>query len=67
MTAVRLADFWERMDLTFGSAYARSWADDQVLAALGGRTVTQALAQGEETRTIWKAVCAHAEVPAQLR
>ncbi len=67
MAAVRLADFWERMDLTFGSAYARSWADDQVLAALGGRTVVQALDQGEDTRTVWDAVCAHAEVPSQVR
>ena len=64
---VRLTDFWERMELTFGRAYARSWADDQHLAALGGRTVAQALAEGEATRTVWDAVCAHAHVPSDLR
>jgi len=64
---VRLTDFWERMELTFGRAYARSWADDQHLAALGGRTVAQALADGEDTRAVWEAVCAHAAVPSQLR
>jgi hypothetical protein len=64
---VRLTDFWERMELTFGRAYARSWADEQHLATLGGRTVTQALAEGEETREVWRAVCAHAPVPTDLR
>ena len=63
---MRLTDFWERMELTFGAAYARSWADDQQLAALGGRTVMQALAQGEDARDVWRAVCAHARVPSDL-
>jgi hypothetical protein len=64
---VRLTDFWERMELTFGRAYARSWAEDQHLAALGGRTVSQALADGVDTGRVWRAVCAHAQVPAHLR
>lgn len=63
---MRLTDFWERMELTFGPAYARSWAADQHLAALGGRTVEQALAQGEHTKDVWRAVCEHAAVPPQL-
>jgi hypothetical protein len=54
------------MELTFGRAYARSWASDQHLAALGGRTVEQALADGEDTRDVWRAVCAHARVPSDL-
>ena len=64
---MRLTDFWERMELTFGRTYARSWADDQRLAALGGRTVQQALDDGEDTRDVWRAVCAHAPVPRHLR
>ena len=64
---MRLTDFWERMELTFGRTYARSWADDQHLAALGGRTVAQALAEGTDTREVWRAVCQHAAVPAHLR
>jgi len=54
------------MDLTFGRAYARSWASDQHLSSLGGRTVEEALAAGENTRDVWRAVCAHAQVPHDL-
>jgi len=54
------------MELTFGRAYARSWAADQHLAALHGRTVDEALAAGEDTREVWRAVCAHAAVPSDL-
>ncbi len=64
---VRLTDFWERMDLHFGAAYARSWAADHVLAELGGRTVDQALAAGEDTREVWLAVWAHERLPGALR
>ena len=63
---MRLTDFWERMDLTFGRAYARSWASEQHLSSLDGRTVEEALAQGEDTREVWRAVCAHAPVPGDL-
>lgn len=64
---MRLADFWERMEAVFGSGYARSWAEEQHLAALGGRTVEQALAAGLDTRDVWRAVCRHAQVPSHLR
>jgi len=63
---MRLTDFWERMDAHFGAGYARSWAHDFVLPALGC-TVIQAIARGEDTRDIWRAVCVSAEVPAGLR
>jgi hypothetical protein len=66
---VRLTDFWQRMELAFGHAYARSVAADQVLATLGGRTVDEALAAGEETVQVWRAVVAAypERVPARLR
>lgn len=64
---MRLTDFWERMEATFGRTYARSWAHDQHLAQLGGLTVMQALAAGIDTREVWRAVCANAAVPADLR
>jgi hypothetical protein len=66
---VRLTDFWSRMEQTFGPAYAASVATDQVLAPLGGRTVTEALDGGEDAVTVWRAVCvAYADrVPAGLR
>jgi hypothetical protein len=66
MAAVRLMDFWERMDEVFGPAYARSWARDMVLPDLGV-TVVQAIAEGADTKEIWRAVCACADVPAVLR
>ena len=64
-----MTDFWHRMGLVFGEAYARSFAADQVLATLGGRTVDQALAAGEETVTVWRAVIAAfpERIPARLR
>ncbi|CAB4830744.1 MAG: DUF3046 domain-containing protein [Actinobacteria bacterium] len=60
-----LADFWERMDAVLGPVYARSWANDFVLAGIG-LTVVQAIAAGVETREIWRAVCAATEVPSAL-
>jgi len=53
---MRLTDFWERMEQALGSAYARSWASDFHVADLQGRTVDQALAEGEDTLAVWRAV-----------
>ncbi len=64
--AVRLTDFWERMDEVFGPAYSRSWAHDMVLPQLG-LTADQAIAAGIDTKDIWRAVCAFTEVPGILR
>lgn len=55
------------MDYHFGGAYAQSVAKDFVLAGLGGRTVQQALADGEDVKVIWQAVCAAFPVPDRLR
>jgi len=64
---VRLTEFWQRMDEQFGSTYAQSVAKDYVIAGLGGRTVMQALADGENVKLIWRAVCAAFDVPERLR
>jgi hypothetical protein len=66
---VRLTDFWIRLEETFGQGYASSIAVDQVLPQLGGRTIEQALAAGEQTVVVWRAVCAAYpdRVPARLR
>jgi archaeosine-15-forming tRNA-guanine transglycosylase len=66
---VRLTDFWERLEQVFGRGYAQSIAEDQVLTQLNGRTIRQALAQGEQTVTVWRAVVAAFpdRVPAKLR
>jgi Protein of unknown function (DUF3046) len=64
---VRLTVFWERMRAQFGETYAESVAKDQVLAELGDRTVNQALADGVEAKTVWRAVCDSFDVPQRLR
>ena len=66
---MRLTDFWTRLERVFGPGYAQSVAADQVLPQLGGRTIAQALAAGEETVVVWRAVCAAYpdRVPATLR
>ena len=66
---MRLTDFWNRLERVFGSGYAESVAADQVLPQLGGRTIAQALAAGEATVVVWRAVCAAYpdRVPATLR
>ena len=64
---MRLTEFWARMERRFGAAYAASYAADQVLAQLGGRTVQQALAQGEDAKAVWRAVCDAVGAPAGER
>jgi len=67
LTAVRLTEFWRRMDEQFGDVYAQSVAKDFVLAGLGDRTVNQALEDGEDVKVIWRAVCTAFNVPERLR
>ena len=59
--------FWERMRAQFGDSYAQSVARDYVLAGLGGRTVEQALAEGVDAKTVWRAVWGFLELPARDR
>ncbi len=67
LAAVRLTEFWRRMDEQFGHVYAQSVAKDFVLAGLGGRTVSQALDEGEDVKVIWRAVGTAFNVPERLR
>ncbi len=50
-----------------GDTYADSFAHDVVIPELGGRTVRQALDQGEETKTVWRAVVVALELPSSER
>lgn len=63
---MRLTDFWERMYAHFGATYAESVAHDHVMSALGERTIYQAIADGIETKQIWRAVCQSFDVPKSL-
>jgi hypothetical protein len=64
---MRLTDFWARMSEQFGPAYAESLARDHVIAGLGSRTVTQALADGDDAKLVWRAVCDEFELPPRYR
>lgn len=55
------------MDEQFGATYAQSVAKDYVLPGLGERTISQALADGDDVKSIWRAVCAAFPVPERLR
>jgi hypothetical protein len=59
--------FWQRMNDQFGEVYAQSVAKDFVMASLGGRTVNQALAEGDSAKDVWAAVAATFDVPERLR
>ncbi len=64
---MRLTEFWARMREQFGDVYAESLAKDYVLSNLGGRTVNQALADGEDAKVVWRAVSDTFNVPDALR
>lgn len=55
------------MDAALGSAYARSWAEQQVMSSLGGRTVVEALDAGETPKQVWAAVHERLGLPATER
>ena len=67
LVGVRLTAFWERMNAQFGDVYAQSVAKDYVFANLGGRTIDRALADGEDVKAVWRAVCETFNVPERLR
>jgi hypothetical protein len=55
------------MRAQFGDVYAQSVAKDYVFARLGGRTIERALADGEDAKVAWRAVCETFDVPEKLR
>jgi hypothetical protein len=56
------------MEQAFGSAaFARHWSEQQVVGALGGRTVDEALAAGEAPKDVWRAVWQTLELPPRAR
>ena len=64
---MRYTDFWERMERHLGGAYARSYARDQVLSQLDGRTVEQALHDGDDAKEVWRAVVSALNLPPRYR
>jgi hypothetical protein len=64
---MRHTEFWERMREQFGEGYADSFARDFVIAELGERTVHEAIADGEDVKDVWRAVCDALELPPAAR
>jgi hypothetical protein len=67
VTAVRVTQFWERMNEQFGPAYADAVARDQVIGRLGGLSPLAALEAGVPAKEVWLAVCEHFDVPSGRR
>ncbi len=67
LARVRLTAFWDRMRAQFGDSYADSVAKDYVIAGLDSRTVNQALADGEDVKLVWRAVCDAFHLPERVR
>ncbi|MDX6326057.1 MAG: hypothetical protein QOK15_2411 [Nocardioidaceae bacterium] len=55
------------MELTLGPSYARVWSRQQVLSALDGRTVDEALQAGEPPKAVWRAVADSLSLPESQR
>ena len=64
---MRHSELWERLNRHLGRGYAQVWSESQVLAGLGGRTVSEALAAGQDPKSVWRAVHAALELPPRDR
>jgi hypothetical protein len=60
---VRHTEFWSRLEVALGRAYAGSWARQFVMSDLGDRTAQQALDAGVPPREVWLAVWRALELP----
>ncbi|WP_203566629.1 DUF3046 domain-containing protein [Aestuariimicrobium ganziense] len=64
---MRETELWARLKQHLGSGYAGVWAEQVGLAGLQGRTVVEALADGVDCKTIWRAVWVSLELPDRER
>ncbi len=64
---MRVSEFWARLEQQLGRTFAESWASDFALGDLGGRTVRQALAEGEDPKRVWRAVHTALQLPDRER
>lgn len=60
-------ELWRRMAEHLPEGQLDHWASSVVLSELGGRTVIEAIADGWEFKTIWRAVWAMLDLPATYR
>ena len=55
------------MEQALGEGYARVWAEQFVIADLGGRTAQEALDAGISPKRVWAAVWSALDLPARDR
>lgn len=55
------------METALGGSYAESWARQQSITSLGGRTAVEALGDGTDPQQVWRAVHAVLGLPARDR
>lgn len=55
------------MEDEFGESYAQTLARGHVVQALGNRTVTVALDEGEPPRLVWESLCEDLGIPEHRR
>lgn len=55
------------MEQALGGSYAESWARQQAITSLGGRTPAEALGDGVDPQQVWRAVHAALDLPARDR
>ncbi|MEV7431367.1 MULTISPECIES: DUF3046 domain-containing protein [unclassified Nocardioides] len=53
---MRHTEFWARLERALGAGYYEVWADQFVMAELGGRTAREALDAGVAPKQVWAAV-----------
>jgi hypothetical protein len=63
---MRLSEFARAVESEFGPR-GDSLVADLALSGLSYRTAAQALADGTDTREVWLALCAEADVPVSRR
>jgi Protein of unknown function (DUF3046) len=51
------------MERALGPAYARTWAEQFVMPALGHQTVQEGFASGHSAKEVWRAVWETLELP----
>ncbi|MBD8869829.1 DUF3046 domain-containing protein [Nocardioides donggukensis] len=59
---MRHTEFWARMEAALGPAYARAWAEQHVITALG-RTTVEALDAGTPPKQVWAEVWRTLDLP----
>jgi len=55
------------MEAALGSGYAHVWAEQFVMADLGGRTAKEALDAGVSPKQVWRAAWKALELPQSAR